>query len=166
MNLNRINIHRLKLVLKFSLSILCFLAFILYTVPAYDNVRAFVNEKMFPNKKTIIIGENPLKIEVAKTEAEREKGLSGRYFLEEDEGMLFVFEKKGQHNFWMKDMNFDIDIIWFNEYGEIIYFVQGVTADSYPKLFGPPQDSMSVLEVHAGYIKKNGLKIGDKIDLY
>lgn len=166
MNLNRIDAHRLKFFLKVTLSVICYLAFTLYAVPAYHNVRAYVEEKVLTTKKTIIIAESPLVIEVADTEEKRIKGLSGRESLPPDTGMLFIFQEKQKHNFWMKDMNFDIDIVWFNEYGEVVYFVEKASPESYPKLLGPTQESRFVLEVPAGYIREKGLKLGDKIDLY
>lgn len=166
MNLGRIDMNRFKFLLKIILSIICYFAFTFYTVPLYHNVRAYVDEKLLTNKKTIVIAENLLSIEVVDTDEKRALGLSGRLELLPNTGMLFVFQEKDKHDFWMKDMNFDIDIIWFNEYGEVIYFIEKATPESYPELLGPDKGSMFVLEVPAGYVKSSGIKLGDKIDLY
>lgn len=166
MNLRRFNTHRFNFFWKIALSIFCYFVLSLYTIPLYHNVRAFVEEKLNTDKKTIIIAETKLNIEVVDTDEKRILGLSGRLDLPADTGMLFVFQENGIHNFWMKDMNFNIDIVWFNQYGEVIYFVENATPKSYPKLLGPTQESMFILEVPAGYIKSKGIKLGDKIDLY
>ena len=59
-------------------------------------------------------------VEVADTLNEREKGLSGKQSLEINKGMLFIFEKETLSGFWMKDMNFPIDIIWIDKNMRII----------------------------------------------
>ena len=61
-----------------------------------------------------IVGKT-LQVDLALTDEEKARGLSGRESLDEDEGMLFVFDVPGNYGFWMKDMNFAIDIIWLNE---------------------------------------------------
>jgi len=166
MNPSKDNLYLIKIILKVVLSIICYLAFTLYTVPAYNNVRAFVDEKMFSNKRSIVVGDTALIVDVVETPKDRERGLSGRRELIDNNGMLFVFEEKQINKFWMKDMKFSIDIIWFNEYGEIIYFVENVSPETYPQLFGPDEDSQYILEVRAGFVKEKGFKLGDTIELY
>ena len=43
----------------------------------------------------------------------KRKGLSGR--VETNDEMLFVFEREDYYGFWMKDMNFPIDIAWLDK---------------------------------------------------
>lgn len=166
MNLNKINIQKLKFFLKGGLSVACYLVFALYTIPVYQTVTAHFEKKIFPEYKTININEYLLYVEIADTEEKRIQGLSGRKTIAPDEGMLFVFKEKGENNIWMKDMNFSIDIIWLDEKSEIIYFVENAAPESYPDLLGTSKESKFVLEVPAGYIKLTNLKVGDKIDLY
>lgn len=62
------------------------------------------------------IGEGVfVKIEIAKTKEDRIRGLSGKKQLDVDSGMLFIFDKPNIYKFWMKDMNFPIDIIWIDK---------------------------------------------------
>jgi hypothetical protein len=60
--------------------------------------------------------------DLALTSEQREKGLSVKDKLKEKEAMLFVFEESAKHSFWMKDMKFPIDIIWF-----VLDTVAGIT---------------------------------------
>jgi hypothetical protein len=60
--------------------------------------------------------------DLALTSEQREKGLSVKDKLKENEAMLFVFEESAKHSFWMKDMKFPIDIIWF-----VLDTVAGIT---------------------------------------
>ena len=112
----------------------------------------------------IKIGGQNIKIELAITPAEQERGLSGKTELKENESMLFVFDHPDKHYFWMKDMNFPIDIIWLNDNGEILYIEKDAWPESYPKTFGPEMDSKYVLEVIAGFSEKNNLKVGDEVE--
>jgi uncharacterized membrane protein (UPF0127 family) len=64
-------------------------------------------------------GKNLL-VEVAKDKASIGRGLSNREQLQttdgqQIDGMLFIFPQTKTKYFWMKDMNFDIDICWFNK---------------------------------------------------
>src|SRR3989344_9082121 len=61
-----------------------------------------------------------LLVEVADSEVERAQGLSGRKVLAEQTGILFVFPTAEQHAFWMKDMNFALDIIWLDKNWKIV----------------------------------------------
>jgi uncharacterized membrane protein (UPF0127 family) len=102
---------------------------------------------------------------VVDTERLRSRGLSNKSSLPEDEGMLFVFDESDIHSFWMKDMNFDIDIIWINENGSVVYIVQNASPESYPEFFTPTQESMYVWEVNAGFAAENGIDIGGRIEI-
>ncbi|MCC7160759.1 DUF192 domain-containing protein [Candidatus Nomurabacteria bacterium] len=124
----------------------------------------------FPNNsKTIksvrIAGQN-IKVELAVTAEEKQKGLSGRNNLKEDKGMLFVFENLDNYSFWMKDMNFPIDMIWIGEDLKVIYIKKNALPESYPESFGPEISDKNVkyvLEVVSGFSDKNNLKIGDSV---
>lgn len=64
--------------------------------------------------------EQILVVEVAKSEASMQVGLSNRSELvnrraEAIDGLLFVYPKSKKLNFWMKEMQFPIDICWFNQ---------------------------------------------------
>jgi uncharacterized protein len=109
-----------------------------------------------------IAGQN-VKVELALTPKEQEKGLSGRENLADDAGMLFVFKNPGKYSFWMKDMNFPIDIIWLNENFKVIYIKKNAEPSSYPDSFGSGVDSKYVLEVNSGFSEKNNLKEGDLV---
>src|SRR4051812_34888171 len=60
------------------------------------------------------INETKFNLLVAKSETERQKGLSGRKSLSQNQGMIFIFDHPDKYGFWMKDMLFPIDIIYIN----------------------------------------------------
>ena len=123
----------------------------------------FVIPKEHRNIKAIqIMGQN-IRVNLATTDAAREQGLSGRENLKEDEGMLFVFDYPDKYSFWMKDMNFPIDMIWIGENKEIIYIKKNARPESFPESYGPTADSKYVLEIVSGLSSKNNFKEGDKV---
>ena len=83
--------------------------------------------------------------------------------LDKDKGMLFVFENSGEHLFWMKDMNFPIDIIWLNEEKKIVFLKENISPDTFPETFSSEKNSKYVLEVVAGFSQKNNLEEGETV---
>lgn len=112
----------------------------------------------------VTLGGENIKVELAQTPDERAQGLSGRKNLAKDTGLLFIFEKPGHYPFWMKDMNFPIDIIWISRNREIVFIEKNATPKSYPKNFGGEVESSYVLEVIAGFADKHNLAIGDQVE--
>lgn len=107
-------------------------------------------------------------VEIAKTEAEVQKGLSGRKSLATDKGMLFVFNKPDYYRFWMPNMNFPIDIIWIDQ-NKIVGIHESVSNQfdpKNPKFYTPSQPADRVLEVNAGFAQKNKIKTSDQINFY
>ena len=124
------------------------------------------------NIKYVKIAGQNIKVDLALTNGEQELGLSGRKSLNENEGMLFVFNLPGKYPFWMKDMNFPIDIIWLAppEAGvgsaKVVYIKKNALPELYPETYGPGENDENakyVLEVMAGFSDKNNLKIGDSV---
>lgn len=116
------------------------------------------------NVSTVSFGDAVLQTEVVADEASRQRGLSGRERLADDASMLFVFEQSGIECFWMKDMQFAIDMIWLDEARRVTHIAQAVSPETYPQSFCPETDSLYVLEVAAGIAKKIGLHQGAKLE--
>ncbi len=122
----------------------------------------FLTVKEKPNK--VILGGEEFQVEVANTIVSRVRGLSGHAPLGYNEGMLFLFGEPGNYGFWMKNMNFPIDIIWI-EGDKITTIAPNVQLDTYPSSFYPDLPSDKVLEVNAGTSQDLGVKVGDEVKL-
>lgn len=120
----------------------------------------FLTVKEKPTK--VILGGKEFKVEVANTMMSRVRGLSGHPLLADDEGMLFLFGESGNYGFWMKDMNFPIDIIWI-EGDKIITIALNIPPNTYPSSFYPDLPSDKVLEINAGLVQELGVKVGDEV---
>jgi uncharacterized membrane protein (UPF0127 family) len=110
---------------------------------------------------TMFIDEVAFRVQVADDPDERRQGLSGTSPLSDQTGMLFIFEETGDYGFWMKDMQYAIDIIWLNESYEVVHVVGNATPDSYPKVFGSPEPARFVLEVPAFTAETFDIELGD-----
>jgi len=113
--------------------------------------------------KYVKIAGQSVKVDLARTPAEQEQGLSGRSGLKENEGMLFIFDKAGKYAFWMKDMKFPIDMIWIGDDLKVIYIKKDAKPELFPGTYGPDAPALYVLEMPAGFSDKNNLKVGDKV---
>lgn len=120
-------------------------------------------ESREPSGRYLQIGQNKIEVEIADDEAERARGLSGRAVLESNHGLLFIFDAPDRYGFWMKEMNFPIDIIWLDENWRVADISKNVSPDSYPQVFYPPRPIKYVIEVNAGWSNQNNLQIGDEI---
>lgn len=69
----------------------------------------------------VLMKDRSFNVLVSDTDSKVVKGLSGRKSLGQDEAMLFVFQSPGIYKFWMKDMNFPLDIIWLDKDRKVIH---------------------------------------------
>ena len=106
-----------------------------------------------------------ISVEVADTVEKRSLGLGKRSGLENGWGMLFVFEKRKQHGFWMKDMQFPLDIIWLDNHRivHILRNVQPAKSGVIPPVMTPPIAVNFVLEIDAGRADELKLQIGQRL---
>ncbi len=116
-------------------------------------------EKTIP----LSIGQKYIRALVARTEAEQEQGLGDRDSLPSDEGMLFIFTNPSPIGIWMKDMRFPLDILWVDETRHVLFIKEDALPSSYPEIFAPDVASKYVIEVSAGFVKENNIKIGAEI---
>src|SRR3989344_229602 len=114
------------------------------------------------------INGNEFVLDVADNEELRSKGLSGRNFLVDNSGMIFIFPEKNYYTFWMKDMKFPLDFIWIDD-----YIIKDITENVFPPVgaeltdivrVNPGSKINKVIEVSAGTIKKLNLQIGDNVE--
>lgn len=115
---------------------------------------------------SIKIGQNTWNIEIANETNERIQGLSGRESLELNKGLLFIFPQEDFHSIWMKDMEFPIDIIWFDSDFKIVDLKMNISPSTYPEIFKPQALSRYVLEVNALEAERAGIKIGSKAEIF
>lgn len=117
--------------------------------------------------ETIILKGQELEVEYAKTVEQSHKGLGGREEFGDYDGMIFLFNEPGEYGFVMRDMNFPIDIVWFNR-GEVVDIAPNIPTEpgaTEQELhhYRPRIEANIVLELPAGWAEAHNLKIGDKL---
>ena len=104
-------------------------------------------------------------VEVADTLKKRRLGLGKRNSLKKGWGMLFVFEKRKPHHFWMKDMQFPLDIIWLDNH-RIVHIIKNAkptNSKDKNEVMTSPVPVNFVLEIAAGSAAKLQLKTGQRM---
>lgn len=113
-----------------------------------------------PNHAWVIFGKDTVVAEVARTEAEREKGLMDRQEVPDGTGMLFVFDDMQVRSFWMQNTYVALDIAFLDtSYGVVsIDHMAPLTTEAHDS-DGP---AMFALEVPQGWFAAHGVKRGDR----
>lgn len=101
-----------------------------------------------------------INVEIADTDDLRARGLSYRESLASDGGMLFVFQISGIYGFWMKDMNFPLDMVWVDANHKVVAIDSDIATSTYPDSIFPPSDISYVIELNAGAARQFGIATG------
>jgi len=127
--------------------------------------QSFAEEIVYSHAIVTTSRGEEIPVEVADTFKKRSLGLGKRTSLKKSWGMLFVFEKRKQHRFWMKDMKFPLDIIWLDNYRivHIIHNAKPANSSDEPKVMTSPIPVNFVLEIAAGRAAKLRLKTGQRM---
>tara|TARA_B100000508_G_C11446752_1_gene271789 strand:+ start:143 stop:700 length:558 start_codon:yes stop_codon:yes gene_type:complete len=120
---------------------------------------------IYPFTVPMVVGGVVVEASVADTMSSRIKGLSGTPFLPDHMVKLFAFGVPGSHSIWMKDMNYALDIIWFDEEGTIVHIEEDVSPDTFPESFSSPEPAWFVIEANAGFVASNTIAVGDEVIL-
>jgi uncharacterized membrane protein (UPF0127 family) len=112
-------------------------------------------------KIPLYINDKEIWVEMAKTPAERAKGLMGRQHLGQEEGMFFIFETEDYHAFWMKNTLIPLSIAFIDKSGRIVEIadMKPLSLDSHT----PPKPILYALEMKKGWFSTNGIKVGDVV---
>ena len=117
--------------------------------------------------EAILPDKTVLTLEVARTEAERARGLMFRPSMPATSGMIFLFDRPGIYPFWMKNTKIPLDLFWIDTGGRIAWIAESVPpceADPCPEY--PPKAAASyVIETNAGFARRHTLKVGDTFTL-
>lgn len=145
-----------KIIIGFIIILLLFSGYVLFQI----------NNAQVPKSK-VTIDNHSFQVEVATTSAQQQQGLSGRKSLPQGQGMLFIFNHADRYPFWMKDMNFPLDMIFINN-NKIVKIFQNVPTPKTTNLndlpyYAPDVPANQVLEINAGLARQYDFKNGDAV---
>ena len=124
----------------------------------------------FP-RGTIKIDDKVLEVQIADTEPRRVRGLMFQNQLPYNEGMIFVFNESGIYSLWMLNMQFSLDMIWFDENGNVVHIEQDIppcksaTEIMACQSITPSGQAKYILEVTSGFVKEFGITKESKLEI-
>lgn len=120
---------------------------------------------------TVKIDDVALQVQIADTEPRRIRGLMFQEQLPYDQGMIFVFDKPDLYSLWMLNMQFSLDMIWFDQDGNVVHIEKDVqpcktaletmTCQS----LTPGTEALYILEVTSGFVDKYNITKSSKLSI-
>lgn len=112
--------------------------------------------------------QQKIPVAVADNRIERAVGLMYREKLEAGHGMLFVFDSEGEHKVWMKNVQFPLDVLFISAGGNVVSLLKNLApCQKEPcQIYGPEAPAKYMLEINAGFIDREAVKVGDLILFY
>lgn len=138
------------------------LSILLFTIYIFHKHQSEINCIDEYRQDSIILAPDgtQMAVEISADPVTQAKGLSGRQCIANDWGMLFSFKDSDIRQFWMKDMNFPIDIVWIDDNFQVVGVETNVSPDTYPQTFASPSPVKFVLETGANQAEDLGLVTG------
>ena len=103
----------------------------------------------------------PLKVEIPSTNGEFKAGLMFRESLDEDAGMLFMFDSIDYHSFHMQNTTIPLDIAFIDKWC-IVESIKELKPLSNEHV-GSDSPVLFALEVNRGWFSENNVNVGDKV---
>jgi uncharacterized membrane protein (UPF0127 family) len=124
------------------------------------------------SKGIVKLDDITLDVQVAQTDSQRARGLMFQNELHYDKGMIFVFNDEQVVPMWMPNMQFPLDIIWFDSTGNIVHIEKNVAPCKSPLEAaackvenGGGKKAKYVLEVTAGFVEKFNITENSKLQI-
>jgi len=129
-----------------------------------------------PREKLEIGGET-FELEIAATDAQRERGLMERDHIDEHGGMLFIYAFPQPLSYWMKNCPIEMDILFVDDHGRIVTTHRMKAApprrpreseaeyDARLPLYPAARDCQFAIELKAGTVQRLKIKPGQKIEM-
>ena len=113
----------------------------------------------------VTIKDRTWTVELALTPDQLSRGLSGRTYLSENDGMLFVHAELKVAQYWMRDCLIPLDIAFITQDMRIATIYTMVVEDDLTELVLYPSrvPVLYALEVSAGSLARAGIEVGDKV---
>ncbi|MGZ3425465.1 MAG: DUF192 domain-containing protein, partial [Polyangia bacterium] len=105
-------------------------------------------------------GEQHVKVEIARSDPERQRGLMYRQKLEPGRGMIFLFDHPEKLKFWMKNTYIPLDMIFISADKRVVYIEENAEPLTLQTRGSDEDDSQFVLEVPGGWARAHGVERG------
>lgn len=114
--------------------------------------------------RSVVVDDKTYSVLIADNVFEQMLGLMGRSSLEDNEGMLFIYEDNRNVSFWMKNVAFPLDMIFLNQCGHVIQIHENAQAHDTTVILSV-EPVRAVLELQAGASKRDQIRVGDIVEV-
>jgi uncharacterized protein len=124
----------------------------------------------FP-KGTVKIGDDVVTVEVAETAAEKQRWMTFRQDrLPLDTAMLIKHDSPDLHEVWMLNVEYNLDLIWFDEVGNAVYLIKDAppcqnVVETFSCTYKPTKQALYVVAATSGFIEEHGITVGSKLTI-
>jgi uncharacterized membrane protein (UPF0127 family) len=122
-----------------------------------------------PTFSTILLGTQSFRLEILSAREELARGLGGRASLDADMAVLFAFDPPQILQFWMKDVQFPIDVLFIDDQG-VITDVHTMNPelglpDALLTRYSSSADVVYAVEINGGLAGQLGVAVGGRVEL-
>jgi uncharacterized protein len=124
----------------------------------------------FP-KGTVKIDDHVVTVEVAETAAERQRWMTFRQdVLPLDTAMLIKYDAPDLYEVWMLNVEYSLDLIWFDGSGNAVYLVKGAepcgnVVETVSCTYKTTKPASYVMAATAGFIDEHDITVGSKMTI-
>jgi len=153
-------------VLILGILIVLIITFLLFSYSLPKTPRPQTPERSNGGQASAEINGHVFSLYLAQTSGEQSVGLAKYKKIDMNQGMLFLFPKPDYYSFWMKNMQFPIDIIFING-NKVVHVFQKVPVSLNGNLpvYTTKTKADKVLEINAGLASKYNIKVGDRVNM-
>jgi uncharacterized membrane protein (UPF0127 family) len=129
------------------------------------------NRNLDFSKGTIVINNHSIRADIAETPAERQRWLTFRTEkLPFSSVFLLVYEKSDLYSLWLLNIQFNLDLIWFDNKGNIVYMIKDAipcnnALDAAQCTYKNTIPSKYILAATSGFINYHNITKDSKIKL-
>ena len=124
----------------------------------------------FP-KGTVKIDNDIITVEIAETAAEKQRWMTFRQdLLPLDTAMLIKYDKPDLHEVWMLNVEYNLDLIWFDESGDAVYMIKNAppcenVVETISCTYKTTKQALYVMAATSGFIDDHSISVGSKMTI-
>lgn len=123
------------------------------------------------SKGTVRIDDEVITVEVAETAAEKQRWMTFRQDrLQLDTAMLIKHDVLDLHEIWMLNIEYNLDLIWFDEDGYAVYMIKDAPpcdnlVETVSCTYKTTKRALYVMAATSGFIDSHGITVGSKMTI-
>lgn len=124
----------------------------------------------FP-KGTVRIGDDVITVEIAETAAEKQRWMTFRQDrLPLDTAMLIKYDEPDLYEVWMLNIEYNLDLIWFDESGNAVYMIKNAppcenVVETVSCTYKTTKRAIYVMAATSGFIDEHDIAVGSKMTI-